>query len=481
VTQRNLVDIGELTLAEAGAAFRRRQFSPLQLTETYLQRIAQADGVLNSFITVTADAARAAAQRATEELAAGTDRGPLHGIPIAYKDLIATAGVRTTSASRIFAERTPEADATVVSALTRAGVVCLGKLNMLECAYGVVHPDFGAALNPWSLQHSSGGSSSGSAVAVAAGLCLGALGTDTGGSIRIPAAWCGIVGHKPTYGLVSRHGVDALSWSLDHVGPMTRTVQDAALLLEGITGFDPLDPGSAPVDRFRATALDTVEVQRLRVGVPRELLATGIDSEVRGIIDGALNLLGDCVGSIDVAELPSSDELLATEFVIMFAEAAAYHQPWLRTRPADYAPLTRDRLEAGSAIPAIHYIDAQRQRRELVDQFARLHKRFDVLALPAAPTAAMGSSDNSLMISGEPTDVFHGLIRLTGMFNVTGAPAVSVPCGWTTAGLPVGLQLAGRHFEDHVVLAAARAFEQAHGETVRLPGLPLGPLSQVGA
>ena len=476
-----MINIAELTLAEAGAAFRRGQFSPLQLTEAYLQRIEQIDPQLNSFITITAEAALAAAHQATDDLTSGRDRGALHGIPLAYKDLIATAGVRTTSASRIHARRVPDTDATVVQALTAAGAVSLGKLNMLECAYGVVHPDFGPALNPWSVAHSSGGSSSGSAVAVAAGLCLGTLGTDTGGSIRNPAAWCGIVGHKPTYGLVSRHGVDALSWSLDHVGPMTRTAQDAALLLEGLAGFDPLDPGSAPAAQFRATDLDSVDLSRLRVGVPRELLDSGTDAEVRGIVNRAIEQLGACVGSIDAAELPSSEDLLATEFVILFAEAAAIHQPWLRTRAPDYAPLTRDRLEAGSAIPAIHYIDAQRRRRVLIEQFAQLHKRFDVLALPAVPVPAMRLAETSLTINGELTDVFHGLIRVTGPFNVTGAPAVSVPCGWTSGGLPVGLQLTGRHFEDHVVLAAARAFEQAHGEPLRLPGLAPSSPAQVGA
>ena len=202
--------------------------------------------------------------------------------------------------------------------------------------------------------------------------------------------------------------------------------------------------------------------------MPRELLDSGTDAETRRIVDDAIEQLGAFVGSIDVAELPSSDDLLATEFVILFAEAAAIHQPWLRTRAAEYAPLTRDRLEAGSAIPAIHYIDAQRRRRALVEQFAQLHKRFDVLALPAVPVPAMGLDETSPTINGQPTDVFHGLIRVTGPFNVTGHWR-SVPCGWTSGGLPVGLQLTGRHFEDHVVLATARAFEQARGEPLRLP------------
>jgi aspartyl-tRNA(Asn)/glutamyl-tRNA(Gln) amidotransferase subunit A len=463
------IDVSQLTLAAAAAAFRAGRYSPLQLTESYLHRIELLDPRLNSFITVTVEPALAAARQATDELANGIDRGPLHGIPIAYKDLIATAGIRTTSAARIHADRIPEADATVVNALTAAGAVSLGKLNMLEAAYGVVHPDFGPALNPWNLNHSSGGSSSGSGVAVAAGLCLATLGTDTGGSIRNPAAWCGIVGHKPTYGLVSRHGVDPLAWSLDHVGPMTRTVQDAALVLDVIAGFDAADPGSAPRARFRAADLDAVDVERLRVGVPKSLLHSGVDAEVRRVVEEAIAVLSRCVASVEEMELPSSDDLLATEFVILFAEAATVHQPWLRTRPQDYAPLTRERLEAGTVIPAIHYLDAQRRRRSLMDEFARLHERFDAFALPAVPTPAMPLDATRLSIDGEGADIFDALIRLTGPFNVTGAPAVSLPCGFAASGLPLGLQIAGRRFEDHVVLAIGRAFERARGEPLRLP------------
>jgi aspartyl-tRNA(Asn)/glutamyl-tRNA(Gln) amidotransferase subunit A len=463
------IDVGGLSLADAGVAFRSGEFTPVQLVERYLQRIEQLDGRLNSFITVTAESALTAARQATDELAAGVDRGALHGIPIAYKDLIATAGIRTTSAARIHAERVPDRDATVVTALAQAGAVPLGKLNMLESAYGVVHPDFGPALNPWNLKHSSGGSSSGSGVAVAAGLCLAALGTDTGGSIRNPAAWCGIVGHKPTYGLVSRHGVDPLAWSLDHVGPMTRTVQDAALLLEAIAGFDAADPGSAPGGHFRAADLDRVDVARVRVGIPKSLLRTGVDREVRRVVEEAIGVLSGAVASVDEMELPSSDDLLATEFVILFAEAAAVHQPWLRTRPQDYAALTRERLEAGTVIPAIHYLDAQRRRRSLLEEFGRLHERFDAFVLPAVPTPAMALDDTRLSLDGELGDVFHGLIRLTGPFNVTGAPAASIPCGFTAAGLPLGLQIAGRRFEDDVVLAVSRAYEQARGVPLTLP------------
>lgn len=464
-----MVDVTTLTLAEAAAAFRAGRLSPVELTQAYLDRIARHDSTLNSYITVTGETALAEAQAAADELARGIDRGPLQGIPIAYKDLIHTKGVRTTSGSRILADRVSDRDATVVTALSKAGAVSLGKLNMLECAYGVVHDDYGPALNPWDLEHSSGGSSSGSGVAVAAGLCLASLGTDTGGSIRCPASWCGIVGHKPTYGLVSRAGLDPLSWTLDHVGPMTRTVQDAALLLEAIAGYDPADPGSAPAARFRAADLDEVNPTTLRVGVPRELLDIGVDGEIRRAVEAAIEQLAGLGMRVTEVVLPNVEELVAAEFVIISAEASAIHQPWLRTRPEDYSPLTRDRLEAGCAIPAVHYLNAQQARRTMAEAVWRLHEQVDLLALPAMPVAAPRQDQERLLIDGVETDDFRTLIRITGPFNVLGAPAVSVPAGWTQTGLPIGLQLTGRPFEDHVVLAAARAFETARGEALRLP------------
>jgi aspartyl-tRNA(Asn)/glutamyl-tRNA(Gln) amidotransferase subunit A len=469
-----MLDLSRLTMTQAAEAFRAGRFSPLALTQAYLARIEQHDPSLNSFITVTRDEALRAAEATTNELASGTDRGPLQGIPVVLKDLIATAGIRTTSAARITADRVPDTDATVVRSLHRAGAVVLGKVNMLEFAYGVVHPDFGAALNPWNLEYSSGGSSSGSAVAVAAGLGLGALGTDTGGSIRLPAAWCGVVGHKPTYGLVSRSGVDPLSWSLDHVGPMTRTVTDAALLLEATAGYDPSDPGSAPGGRFHAGDLDRVDPRQLRIGVPRELLEEGVDREIRQVVERALEQLAAGGMHVEPMSLGTDriDDLLAAEMTIMFAEASAVHQTWLRTRPDDYSPLTRDRLEAGVAIPAIHYLNAQRVRRRLIADFQHLHQSFDLLATPGAPTAAMRNDQTMLEINGEPIDVFRGLVRITGLFNVTGAPAVSVPCGWTENRLPVGLQFVGRPFEDHVVLAAARELERVMAAPLQLPTLP---------
>ena len=468
-----MLDVSRLTICEAGAAFRSGRFTPLELTRAYLERIERFDAGLNSFITVTAEAAIDAAGRATDELAAGVDRGPLHGIPLGYKDLFATAGVRTTAGARILADRVATRDATVVRRLAHAGAVMLGKLNMLEFAYGVVHPDFGAAHNPWNLEHSSGGSSSGSAVATAAGLCLATLGTDTGGSIRQPAAWCGIVGHKPTYGLVSRAGVDPLSWTLDHVGPMTRTVDDAAVLLEAIAGYDPEDPGSAPTASFRAADLDAVDPGRLRVGVPRNLFEHGVDREVQAIVEGAIQRLASLGMTVEPVQLPGLREIIAAEMVIISAEASAFHLPWVRSRAQDYAELTRDRLEAGMAIPAVHYLEAQRVRRTQIAAAARLHEQVDLLVLPttaiAAPKMGGETDDPDGPPEGEQADRLRGAIGLTGPFNVMGAPAVSVPCGWTANRLPVGLQLTGRPFEDHIVLAAARAFEAASGESLVLP------------
>jgi len=464
-----VIDVSAMTVARAGAAFRAGHFSPRDLAETYLKRVNELDGVLNSYITVTSDAAMSLAERATEELARGVDRGPLHGIPVAYKDLFDTAGVRTTAASRIYAHRVPDRDADVVRALSNAGVVPLGKLNMLEFAYGVVHPDYGPARNPWNLERSSGGSSSGSAVAVAAGLCLAALGSDTGGSIRMPAAWCGVVGFKPTYDLVSRAGVVPLSWSLDHVGPLTRTAHDAALMLEAMI---PRPDGTNARGRgFRAAALDAVEVPRLRIGVPRQLLDAGVDQAVRRLIEDALSDLAECGTAIEDVSLGDLDDILAAELTILFAEASAFHIPWLRERAEDYAQLTRERLEAGVAVPAVHYINALRAREAIVGVFREVFRNVDLVALPGAPTTAMGLDEKYLSINGDPVDIFRGLIRITGPFNLTGTPAVSVPCGCAADGLPVGLQLAGRWYEDHVVLAAARAFEERRAAPLRLPAL----------
>jgi aspartyl-tRNA(Asn)/glutamyl-tRNA(Gln) amidotransferase subunit A len=463
------------TLASLSKAIEKRDVSPVEVTQTCLARIDRLDRALNAFVTVTADRALADARRAEREIAAGRRRGPLQGVPLALKDIFATAGVRTTCGSRVLRDWVPAEDATVVRRLREAGAVILGKLNMSEFAYGAIHPDYGPPRNPWNLDRFTGGSSSGSAAAVAAGLCFGATGTDTGGSIRIPAAYCGIVGFKPTYGLVSRAGVVPLAWSLDHAGPMARTVEDVALLLDAMAGFDPADPTSTaapPSEGQRGTQapLDAWvhAVRPLRVGMASEFFGEKTAPDVAACVREALRVLHPLVAGVEEIAVPLLEEMMAAWWTICLAEASAYHQQTLGGRAQDFGPIVRERLRAGLAIPAVQYLQAQRLRRAAVLEFDTLLARVDLLVLPAtfaeAPPIAA-------------TDAFHSSDQLlrriapTAPFNLLGLPAVSVPCGFTDSGLPVGLQIVGRHGADRLVLAAAHVYEQSAGWWTRRPPL----------
>jgi aspartyl-tRNA(Asn)/glutamyl-tRNA(Gln) amidotransferase subunit A len=469
----NAIDDPRATLASLAGAIRARKISPVEITRSCLERIATLDPRLNAFVTVTADRALADATRAEREIGRGRWRGPLHGVPIAVKDIFATRGIRTTCGSRVLRDWVPDDDATVVRRLARAGSVLLGKLNMSEFAYAGVHPDVGPPRNPWNLDRFTGGSSSGSGAAVAAGLCFGSVGTDTGGSIRGPAAHCGIVGLKPTYGLVSRAGVVPLSWSLDHAGPMARTSEDAAILLEAILGFDAADPTSAlrrPAEgRERPLRALARDVRRLRVGVVREFLGGGTQPDIASRVAAAVEALGPLVRSVDDVSLPHADELVPAWTAICVAEAAAYHERTLAQHPEDYGELVRDRLLAGLAVPAVEYLQAQRVRRTVTRAFAALFERVDLLVLPSmlaeAPTIEAATSTHGAW------QVLMDRIRSTAPANLTGLPAVSVPCGFTSSGLPVGLQLVGRHFADRMVLAAAHAYERRSGWTTRRPAV----------
>lgn len=480
-------DLDRLTLAGLARAIRRRQVSPVEVTKACLERIERVDPALNAFVTRTPERALADARRAEQELAQGAWRGPLHGVPIALKDLFATAGIRTTCGSRVLRDWVPAEDATVVQRLAAAGAVLLGKLNMSEFAYGDIHPEFGAPRNPWNRERFTGGSSSGSAAAVAAGLCFGSLGTDTGGSIRGPAAHCAIVGLKPTYGLVSRAGVVPLSWSLDHVGPMARTAEDAAILLDAIAGFDPADPTSvadrdartAGPARARRRSLRALarEIRRLRVGVLTAFLGGGTAPDVAACVRDAIAVLQPLVGAVEEVALPHTDEIIPAWWTICLAEASAYHQPTLARQPEDYSERVRERLLAGLAIPAAQYLQAQRVRRVIVQACAALFRRVDLLVLPAAP---MEAPTIAAVMGGGPWDVLRERIRTTAPFNLTGLPAVSVPCGFTASGLPVGLQIVGARFADRLVLAAAHVFEQAAGWWTRRPAVGVDERLQGG-
>ena len=449
----------ELTLNEASELVREKKISPVELTQACLSRIEQLNPKLNAFITVTADSALTQAREAESEIRRGRRKGPLHGIPIALKDLVDTAEVRTTAASGLFKDRIPSQDAEIVRRLKAGGAVLLGKLNMHEFAYGgsSVISYFGAVRNPWDPAYSPGGSSGGSAAAVAAELCYGAIGSDTGGSIRMPAAYCGIVGLKPTYGRVSTRGVIPLAWSLDHVGPMTRTTLDAALMLHVIAGYDPEDTSSSdtPVQDY-AAGLEA-KTSSLRIGIPRAHFYEGLHPEIQAAMDTALSVLGKLTSFQQKIEIPAPND---DALLIQKVEAYAYHREYVTKTPELYQPETLKRIHAGAGISAAEYISARRQ----LDQSRRsISKAFDAVDLVVTPTTPVPP----FAISGLLADLDHLRAKEvlaspnTRPFNLLGLPTVSVPCGFTTGGLPIGMQITGRTGDEANVLRLAHAYEQA--------------------
>lgn len=457
-----MVDLTALTIAEAARRMERKELSPVELTQAALERIAALNPRLNAFITVLEDQATAAAEAAERQMMSGQGRGPLHGIPIALKDLCATKGVRTTAGSKILQDCIPKDDATVAIRLAKAGTILLGKLQMNEFAYG---PDgdnvhYGRVRNPWNLECITGGSSSGSGAAVAASLCLGALGTDTGGSIRIPSALCGIAGIKPTYGRVSRYGLTPLSWSLDHAGPMAKTVEDVALLLQAMAGYDAKDPGSAqrPVPDYRAAL--TGDVRGLRVGIPRQYFYEALDPEVDSAMRQAIEVLEGAGASIREVSWPSLRYATLAALIIVLVEASAFHDGWIRTRSEDYHPDIALRLKWGLLLPASAYLKAQRLRALMCRGVAQLWRAVDVLVTPATMMPAPHPGETQIHVGNRLLSTREAILRLMRPFNLTGLPAMSVPCGFTSSGLPIGLQIAGRPFDEATVLRVAHAYEQ---------------------
>jgi aspartyl-tRNA(Asn)/glutamyl-tRNA(Gln) amidotransferase subunit A len=465
-----------LSIAEAAQRIRQRDLSPVELVEAHLTRIQAENEAAKVYITVEADAARSAAKAAEAEIAGGRYRGPLHGIPIGLKDIIQTKGVRTTCGSRILADWVPKADATVTARLREAGAINLGKLNCHEFAFGPtgVNPHYGTSRNPWAADRMPGGSSSGSGAGVAAYLCAGALGTDTGGSVRIPASLCGIVGLKTTYGLVSRAGVVPLAWSLDSVGPMTRTVEDAALMLGALAGHDPADPASAKVSVPDYRSAIGREVRGLRLGIVREFFWDKLEPGVGSAVEAALGALQGLGVSVDEVRLPRIPHAAPAVFAIISAEAMAYHEPWLRTRAAEYAPDVRTRLLAGQFVLATHYLKAQRARRVITAEVDAALGRVDALLLPTTPLPAPRVTDQRVAVQGATDDVRAWLTRCTRPFNLTGHPVLSVPCGLAGDGLPVGLSLVGRPFGEATLLTLGHAYEAVSPMRGRVPPLAAG-------
>jgi aspartyl-tRNA(Asn)/glutamyl-tRNA(Gln) amidotransferase subunit A len=447
-------DVEYLGIRELGRRFRRRELSPMELTRALLDRITKLDAKLHSFVTVTADRALADAKAAEAALVQGDPR-PLIGIPVAYKDLYATRGIRTTAGSAVLADWMPAADSTCVARLQAGGCVMLGKLITHEFAFGIQFPGhrFPAARNPWNLDHIPGGSSSGSGAALAAGLAVGSLGSDTGGSIRGPAAFSGIVGLKPTYGRCSRAGVVTLSWSLDHTGPMARSVEDCAYLLGALAGHDAADPASsrAPVGDYLSGLGQGI--RGLRIGVPRAYFLDEVQPEVTAAFERALGTLRELGASVEDVEIPSIRTAPAF-MAIMLSEAFAYHERDLRERPQLYGEVLREKLLAGGLVSATEYVQAQRLRARLQAEAREVLSRIEVLATPTTLSPAP-----AFKAVFDPDFPFAK--SNMAPFNMTGLPALAVPCGFSASGLPLSLQLAGRPFDEATVLRAGHAYEQA--------------------
>jgi aspartyl-tRNA(Asn)/glutamyl-tRNA(Gln) amidotransferase subunit A len=470
-----MADLFWASMTELAGLIATKAVSPVEVTRVHLERIAAHDPGLKSYITICADGALAAAREAEAALVAGRPRGPLHGVPYALKDLYDTAGITTTGGSKILADRVPAADATVVRRLAEAGAVLLGKLNMVEFAYGPegFNPHYGDARNPWdrATHRLTGGSSSGSGAAVAAGLAPGALGSDTGGSIRIPASLCGITGLKPTYGRVSRAGVLPLAWSMDHVGPMTRTAADAALMLTAMAGYDAADPSTSvlPVPDYRVAL--TGDVKGLRVGLLRGFFLDGATPEVRAAVEQAAGTLAAAGAIVDEVRLAQMVNTGPAAFAIVGSEALAYHASTLRTRAGDYDPEVERRLKTAAFIGGQHYVRAQQVRALIRADVDGALARRDVLLAPSTPMTAPALEERQVALGDGPSPVRPALIRFTQPFNLSGHPACSVPCGFTAAGLPVGMQIVGRPFDEATVLRAADAFQRLTDFHARRPVL----------
>jgi aspartyl-tRNA(Asn)/glutamyl-tRNA(Gln) amidotransferase subunit A len=464
-------DVLDQPVVALGRALRDGSLSPVDLAEAALRRIDALDGQMHAFVTVTRERAVEEARQAERDLRAGHDRGPLYGLPLALKDLVSTRGIRTTAGSQVLADYRPAEDAAVVERLKAAGMVLLGKTNTHEFAYGTFTRP---TANPWDMTRIPGGSSGGSAAALAARMCSLAIGTDTGGSIRIPAACCGVTGLKPTYGLISAYGIIPLSWSLDHPGPLARSVEDCAFLFDALVGYDPRDPASLP-DPATRPAFTAAQLNRsaehaplagLRLGAPEDTYFAVADAEISAAVQCALKTLEDLGAAIEPVRLPPElAELFRAYRGIQMPEATAAHREagWWPARADLYSPTVRSRLEMGGQLPATDYIQAQRVRRACSQGIRALMQQVDALVLPTLPMLPprIDQLDQPVRLGDSEFDASSALLRFTFPFNMTGQPALSLPCGFSMSGLPIGLQVVGRHLEESTVLRVGYAYQQA--------------------
>jgi aspartyl-tRNA(Asn)/glutamyl-tRNA(Gln) amidotransferase subunit A len=459
----NYLDLRRKTIGGLSNAIKEGKISPVEVTESYLGLIEDVDDTLNCYITVTADLARRQAALAEKEIRQGRYRGSLHGIPIAVKDNIATKGIRTTNGSRLFWDYVPDHDATVVERLGAAGAILLGKLNLHEFAVAPNAKVFGACKNPWNLEHSPGGSSSGSAAAVAASLCAASLGTDTGGSIRIPSSYCGVTGLKPSNARVSRFGVTTLSWTLDTVGPIAKTVEDCAILLQTISGRDERDsPSSDSVVPTYLQSISNILPSFFKIAVPDSYFFDICDKQVERSVRAAISSLERAGCQISEVAIPWMKYAKPISDTIMLAEAAHLHHQTLKQKYESYGPAGQ-RIASGFAIPATKYITALRARDVFRRKFGDLLRDFDAMIVPTIENVAPRISDWSGSV------YFEKKISLTALFNIIGCPALSVLCGFSSDGLPIGMQIIGKAFGESTIFKLGALYEKVRQFQPRIP------------
>ena len=449
------------TITEIAEEIASKQLSPVDVTAAMLERIEALDGQLKSYATVIAEQAMAAAQAAEREITAGKYRGPLHGVPIAVKDLCFTKGVRTMGAAKVLTDHIPTFDGTIIAKLESAGAVLLGKLNLTEGAMGGYNPEFDIPKNPWHPDRWTGSSSSGSGVATAAGLCFGSLGSDTGGSIRFPAASCGIVGIKPTWGRVSRYGVLALAESMDHVGPMTRSVADAAIMLEAIAGFDPNDPTSLPDSVPNMLEGVGQDLQGVRLGFDENYATNDIDVELADAVRAGVEVLADQGAEIVEVKLPDVDEYVAAWSTLCATEAVTAHAATYPSQRDAYGPWFRGWLDMGAKVTGVEYAKANNLRAACTGHLRSVFAEIDVLVCPSMSAPPHAITPEILYGAYEPRHRHPKFQRFTVPFNYNGAPTLSVPCGMNSEGLPLSIQFVGKHLTEPLLCRVGHAYEIA--------------------
>ncbi|MCC7107244.1 MAG: amidase [Chloroflexi bacterium] len=459
------------TIAELAPRLAAREISPVEVVRAAVEQAERVQPRINCFISLLPDHAMAAAREAEREIMAGRYRGPLHGIPYSAKDLYATRGIRTTNGGKVTADWVPDFDATAILRMTEAGAVLIGKNNTSEFAAGPTTDNihYGQGLNPWDTTRIPGGSSGGSGAATAAGAGVFSLGSDTGGSVRGPGSFCGVVGLKPSYGRVSKYGITTMSWSLDTAGTLTRSALDAATLLEALAGHDPLDPSTShrPVEAYGRLVRD--ELRGLRIGVPREYFWEAIHPDVEANVRAAIARLGELGAQVREVSMPWIYHSMPAIHVISMVESSTYHDPWMARWATDYGDEILDRCIMGRVFSGADYLRAQQVRKAVVRRAAELFREIDILATPNNPIAAPPISQETVEVNGQVFPTRLGLTRLTRPISVLGLPAIAVPCGFDRDGLPTSVQLVGASFADATVLRAAYHYQQITDWHTRQP------------